>query len=192
MPPKSAPGGAPQADQGMRDVTKGTGLNNQSQNGAGSMQGTGTQGMQGSRPAAEGNLPGHAPSGRLTGPGYDRNVPAPDQTTPPSGLPGKSFKSANSGSMGSKGTSGSKSAGTGDVRQVQQQLKDAGFDPGPTDGILDPRTKSALKRFQRDRGISATGRIDSGTMQALGSAQTSASEGSRSGGSGGGGNRSGS
>jgi len=36
----------------------------------------------------------------------------------------------------------------GDVMVGQQRLKDLGFDPGPIDGILGPKTKSAFQRFQ--------------------------------------------
>ena len=31
------------------------------------------------------------------------------------------------------------------VREVQQALSNAGYDPGPIDGIFGPRTKSALR-----------------------------------------------
>jgi putative peptidoglycan binding protein len=33
------------------------------------------------------------------------------------------------------------------VRQLQQALATAGFDPGPVDGIFGPRTKSALRKY---------------------------------------------
>jgi hypothetical protein len=33
------------------------------------------------------------------------------------------------------------------VREVQQALLNAGYDPGPIDGILGPRTKSALRKY---------------------------------------------
>jgi hypothetical protein len=35
----------------------------------------------------------------------------------------------------------------GHVREVQQALLSAGFDPGPVDGIMGPRTKSALRKY---------------------------------------------
>jgi hypothetical protein len=33
------------------------------------------------------------------------------------------------------------------VREVQQALVAAGYDPGPIDGIMGPRTKSALRKY---------------------------------------------
>ncbi len=35
------------------------------------------------------------------------------------------------------------------IRQEQLRLKDAGFDPGPIDGILGPKTKAAMQRYQK-------------------------------------------
>jgi peptidoglycan hydrolase-like protein with peptidoglycan-binding domain len=35
-----------------------------------------------------------------------------------------------------------------DVRMIQVRLKDAGFDPGPIDGVMGAKTKAALFRFQ--------------------------------------------
>lgn len=37
------------------------------------------------------------------------------------------------------------------VRSMQTRLRDAGFDPGPIDGILGPKTTSALRRYQSSR-----------------------------------------
>ena len=38
-------------------------------------------------------------------------------------------------------------AGTSHVREVQRALAAAGFDPGPIDGIMGPRTKLALRKY---------------------------------------------
>jgi len=56
----------------------------------------------------------------------------------------------------------------GDVRQIQQALKDKGFDAGPIDGQLGPQTEQALRSFQQAQGFQATGQIDQKTMAALG------------------------
>jgi len=58
--------------------------------------------------------------------------------------------------------------GPSDVRQIQQALKDKGFDVGPIDGQLGPQTEQALRSFQQAQGLQATGQIDQKTMAALG------------------------
>jgi peptidoglycan hydrolase-like protein with peptidoglycan-binding domain len=35
------------------------------------------------------------------------------------------------------------------IQQEQLRLRDAGFDPGPIDGILGPKTKAAMQRYQK-------------------------------------------
>ena len=56
----------------------------------------------------------------------------------------------------SVGTESDKTAGNGNrtfesqkIRQEQSRLRDAGFDPGPVDGILGPRTKAAMERYTK-------------------------------------------
>jgi hypothetical protein len=55
-----------------------------------------------------------------------------------------------------------------DLMQVQRRLKELGHDPGPIDGRLGLQTKAALKAFQTDYGLAATGEIDAETRAALG------------------------
>lgn len=43
------------------------------------------------------------------------------------------------------------------VSQLQEALKDKGFNPGQVDGVFGPRTEAALKSFQQSRGIAADG-----------------------------------
>jgi len=62
-----------------------------------------------------------------------------------------------------------------DVRSAQQALKDDGYNTGPIDGKMGPKTAAALRKFQKDHGIQATGRLDSQTMAALGSSTGSTS-----------------
>lgn len=45
--------------------------------------------------------------------------------------------------------SGNKIPGSEKIRQEQLRLRDAGFDPGPIDGILGPQTKAAMQRYQK-------------------------------------------
>src|SRR4030095_7207786 len=35
-----------------------------------------------------------------------------------------------------------------DIRILQLRLRDAGFDPGPFDGVMGPKTKAALQQYQ--------------------------------------------
>jgi peptidoglycan hydrolase-like protein with peptidoglycan-binding domain len=42
---------------------------------------------------------------------------------------------------------------TDEIQLVQVRLKDAGFDPGPIDGLLGPRTKMAIQRYRTARGL---------------------------------------
>jgi localization factor PodJL len=46
------------------------------------------------------------------------------------------------------------------VRTVQELLAAHGYDPGPADGMEGPRTKQAVRAFQRSVGAPSTGRID--------------------------------
>lgn len=55
-----------------------------------------------------------------------------------------------------------------DVAAMQQALKDKGYDPGPMDGVMGPRTKAALMEYQRAEGMTATGRWDAETAAKLG------------------------
>ena len=51
-----------------------------------------------------------------------------------------------------------KKGSTGEaVRQLQQALKDLGFDPGAVDGQFGSKTEAAVKAFQQDRGIAVDG-----------------------------------
>jgi peptidoglycan hydrolase-like protein with peptidoglycan-binding domain len=53
------------------------------------------------------------------------------------------------------------------VREAQQALKDKGFDAGPIDGIMGPKTSAAVKEFQQAQGLKSTGQLDAQTLSAL-------------------------
>lgn len=57
------------------------------------------------------------------------------------------------------------------VRKVQAALGAKSFDPGPIDGIIGPRTRAAVRKYQDHFGIKATGEIDNQTLFALGTVQ---------------------
>ncbi len=40
-----------------------------------------------------------------------------------------------------------------EIQLVQVRLKDAGFDPGPIDGVMGPKTRTAILRYRTSRGL---------------------------------------
>lgn len=54
------------------------------------------------------------------------------------------------------------------VREAQEALKAEGHDPGPIDGVMGPRTKEALRSYQKQEQLPETGRLDRETGQKLG------------------------
>jgi osmotically-inducible protein OsmY len=53
------------------------------------------------------------------------------------------------------------------VQALQDTLKDLGYFYGPSDGRKGPRTRTALRNFQRDQGLAVTGSIDQATLDRL-------------------------
>lgn len=54
------------------------------------------------------------------------------------------------------------------VRNVQEALKDEGYDPGREDGVMDNETRAAIRDFQKDNQLVITGTVDEPTEEALG------------------------
>jgi len=54
------------------------------------------------------------------------------------------------------------------IRIIQALLKNSGFDPGPIDGIMGPRTQGAIRQFQNKNGLPETGLIDDKILDAFG------------------------
>jgi len=54
------------------------------------------------------------------------------------------------------------------VKSVQQALNAQGFDAGPADGALGPRTRGAIRAYQQANGLSASGNIDQALVSSLG------------------------
>lgn len=46
-----------------------------------------------------------------------------------------------------------------DVARAQALLKELGFRPGPSDGVMGPKTTEAIQQFQRSAGMAATGLV---------------------------------
>ena len=73
-----------------------------------------------------------------------------------SGYRGSSYRSSSYGSVSRS-----------EVRDVQIQLTRRGYSPGPVDGDMGNRTRSAIEHFQSDSGLAVTGRIDRSLLAAL-------------------------
>jgi len=105
----------------------------------------------------------------------ESGVPLP-KGSPQSGTVemGKSTsKSSDMSTTGKRGTSGN-------VKEIQQALKDKGYDPGPVDGTMGARTKDALKSFQSASNLQPTGTITAETADKLGVQSSSSPSSSRS------------
>jgi hyperosmotically inducible protein len=69
---------------------------------------------------------------------------------------------------GPHGTRGSTARSHAQVGAMQQALKDKGFDPGATDGVMGPKTTEALKAYQKSSNLPTTGTMDGDTGAKLG------------------------
>lgn len=54
------------------------------------------------------------------------------------------------------------------IRSVQRTLNRCGYNCGTADGVMGTKTKRALKKYQRDNGLTADGAIGQQTLNALG------------------------
>ena len=53
------------------------------------------------------------------------------------------------------------------VREVQAHLSRLGYNPGPIDGIMGPKTRTAIEAFQRDRGLPVDGKVTQTLLDSL-------------------------
>jgi peptidoglycan hydrolase-like protein with peptidoglycan-binding domain len=68
---------------------------------------------------------------------------------------------------GDRSTMGHGQYDSSTVRNVQQALQNKGYDVGTIDGVMGPRTKSALREFQQQQGLNRSGQLDQPTLSAL-------------------------
>nr|VFJ44652.1 MAG: Putative peptidoglycan binding domain-containing protein [Candidatus Kentron sp. FM]VFJ44959.1 MAG: Putative peptidoglycan binding domain-containing protein [Candidatus Kentron sp. FM]VFK05950.1 MAG: Putative peptidoglycan binding domain-containing protein [Candidatus Kentron sp. FM] len=54
------------------------------------------------------------------------------------------------------------------ISDIQRALKEAGYDPGPIDGIVGYRTMAAVNAFQKDKGLPVDQYLNAQTVEALG------------------------
>lgn len=53
------------------------------------------------------------------------------------------------------------------VKEIQEILKEDSFEPGPINGLMGGQTRSAIKEFQKKKGLKSSGKIDSATQLTL-------------------------
>src|SRR6266480_3447790 len=104
-------------------------------------------------------------------------VPAPRSKRPARGSARRSGTQASTTApAGSRGTSTTtaairptvKATASDVVRRAQEALERAGYEIGVSDGQMGTRTVAAIKRFQSDRYLLLTGKLDDATIAALG------------------------
>jgi hypothetical protein len=54
------------------------------------------------------------------------------------------------------------------VIEAQKRLKNFGYDPGPADGILGNKTRTAIAQYQQSTGLKITKQLDKDTLSSLG------------------------
>jgi hypothetical protein len=52
-------------------------------------------------------------------------------------------------------------------KEVQEKLNNQGLNVGEADGVIGPKTKAAIKEFQKTNGLEVTGKLDESTYKAL-------------------------
>jgi hypothetical protein len=64
-----------------------------------------------------------------------------------------------------------KSMSAENIKKVEEALQERLHDPGPIDGVIDQRTRDALREFQKLNNLPVTGVVDEQTAARLGGVQ---------------------
>lgn len=144
-------------------------------------QQTGTAGPKGQEEKAGGGVQGSQQTPRSPSPGAPQagkqteqpaeQAPAQRATRPSTPrMPGGEQEAGGEKQRGEsrRDEMGAAQEGQANIKDVQQALKEKGFDPGPIDGVMGPKTRDALKSFQSANNLKATGKLDEQTAQQLG------------------------
>ena len=103
--------------------------------------------------------------GNSTQGGTSAKTPSAETSMPQAqtSMPSSEMKGSQTHRMATRSTR----ASTSEVKQVQQRLREEGLYRGRIDGKLGPRTKTALRSFQKKNGLPASASLDQRTMEAL-------------------------
>ena len=55
--------------------------------------------------------------------------------------------------------------GGGEVRQLQRELTQHGYNTGGADGVIGPKTRAAIRHYQADAGLEVTGEADAALLE---------------------------
>ena len=53
------------------------------------------------------------------------------------------------------------------LADLQARLKGLGYDPGPADGQMGPKTRAAIRAYQKDAGIKADGQVTASLIRRI-------------------------
>jgi peptidoglycan hydrolase-like protein with peptidoglycan-binding domain len=56
----------------------------------------------------------------------------------------------------------------GDIKKVQETLRDKGYYTAPVDGVMGPQTRAAIRQYQQSENLPVTGHLDGATAGKLG------------------------
>jgi putative peptidoglycan binding protein len=95
--------------------------------------------------------------------------PVPEQAPAPSALPVDTASAPDRASDAAlvEAAASAAALGPADVKEVQTRLRALGFNPGPIDGHLGRTTQAAIMRYQQDRALPATGKVDEALLEQL-------------------------
>ena len=72
------------------------------------------------------------------------------------------------GMLGFSLTARASASDHGNVKRVQETLRDKGYDPGPIDGVMGSQTRTAIRQYQTAENLPVTGHLDGETAGKLG------------------------
>jgi peptidoglycan hydrolase-like protein with peptidoglycan-binding domain len=85
---------------------------------------------------------------------FDKDMPAANRRVPvPSEEKNYPAVAKSAGTESEKTRTGNRTFDREKIREEQLRLRDAGFDPGPIDGILGPRTKASMERYKKSLAL---------------------------------------
>ncbi|AWZ03216.1 localization factor PodJL [Rhodobiaceae bacterium] len=70
-------------------------------------------------------------------------------------------------SLTSTGGASSTPQASAEIAKAQRLLRDLGYQPGPADGLMGPRTRDAISDFQRTAGLEVSGSVDAQLLSTL-------------------------